>query len=108
MKLTIRARHLDLEPAQAAQLRRRVHAALDRLAAAIRAVEVTIVDVNGPKGGPDQQCRVRIRGREVGTIVIEQLGVDPLATVALATDRAPRATVRALARRRRFGPALAT
>lgn len=40
--------------------------------------------------------------------MIEQLGVDPLATVALAVDRAARATVRALARRRRFGPALAT
>ncbi len=106
MKLTIRARHLDLSPELRDQIHRRLHFALGRLAGEIDAVDVTISDLNGPKGGADKQCRVRIRGRSLGAIVIEHVGSEILPVLSLAADRAERAVVRALARRRRFGPAL--
>jgi hypothetical protein len=107
MKLTIRARHLHLTQELHEQIRRRIYFAFDRSALAIRAVDVSLTDINGPKGGPDKQCRVRVRGRGLPGIVIEHVGVDPLATMSLAADRAARAVLRALARHRGFAPALA-
>ena len=106
MKLTIRARHLDLAPELRDQIHRRLHFALGRLASEIQAVDVTIADVNGPRGGADKQCRVRIRGGSLGSLVIEHVGSEILPAMSVAADRAERSVVRALARRRRFGPAL--
>ena len=107
MKLTIRTRHLHLTPELQDQIRRRLGFALGRVAAAIRAIEVTLTDINGPRGGADKQCRVRVRGPGLPGIVIEHVGVDTLATVALAADRAERVVLRALARHRAFHPTLA-
>ncbi len=104
MKLTIRARHLDLSPELRDQLQRRLDFALGRLATAIRAVDVTIVDINGPKGGADKRCRIHVRGPSLGTITIDHVGADVLSTASLAADRAGRAVARSLARRRTFAP----
>jgi len=108
MKITIRARHLDLSPELRDLLHRRLEFALGRLATAIRAVDVTIVDINGPKGGADKQCRIHVRGPSLRRTVIEHVGTDVLSTVSLAAERAGRAVARSLARRRTFAPALAT
>lgn len=108
MKLTILARHLDLGPELRDQLHRRLDFALGRLATAIRAVDVTIADINGPKGGADKQCRIRVRGPSLRMIVIEHVGTEVLSTVSLAAERAGRAVARSLARRRTFAPVLAT
>ena len=102
MKLSIRSRHFDLTPELHDQITRRVHFALSRLDGSIESVDITIADVNGPRGGADKQCRIRVRGRALKTIVIEHLGLDSLATVSLALDRAARAVLRRVARRRAF------
>lgn len=106
MKLTIRARHVHLTQELHEQIRRRIHSAFARSSLAIRSIDVSLTDINGPKGGPDKQCRVQVRGRGIPSIVIEHVGVDTLATVALAADRAGRAVLRALVRSRAFTPAL--
>ncbi len=108
MKLTFRARHVDLSPELHDQLQRRLDFALGRLATAIRAVDVTIVDINGPKGGADKQCRIHVRGPLLRTIMIEHVGTEVLSTVSIAAERAGRAVARSLARRRTFAPTLAT
>jgi len=108
MKLTIRARHLALSPELRDHLQRRLDFALGRLATAIRAVDVTLVDTNGPKGGADKQCRIHVRGPSLREIVIEHVGTDVLSTVSVAAERAGRAVARSLARRRTFAPVLAT
>lgn len=104
LNVTIRTRHFELSPALRDQLHRRLTFALGRLAASIRAVEVTIVDTNGPRGGADKLLRIRVRGASLPSIVIEQVGTDILSTVSLAAERAERAVVRSLARRRTFAP----
>ncbi|MBL0220319.1 MAG: HPF/RaiA family ribosome-associated protein [Myxococcales bacterium] len=108
MKLTIRARHLDLTPELRDQLQRRLDFALGRFSTAIRTVDVAIVDINGPKGGDDKQCRIHVRGPALGEIVIEHVGSAVLATVSVAAERAGRAVTRSVARRRTFAPALAS
>ena len=109
MKLTIRSRHVLLTPALRDLIQRRLELAFSRIALEIRSVHCTITDINGPRGGPDKQVRLRVRARSLGGLVVEHLGSDPLVTVSLAADRAERALLRSLARRRSFAPfALAT
>lgn len=104
MKLTIRTRHLELTPETSEEIRQRLYTAFARISPWIRAADVTIADINGPKGGADKQCRMRIRGRSIPGIVVEHVGVETLATIATAAERAEQAVLRKLARRRMFAP----
>lgn len=107
MKLTIRTHHLDLGSELRDELQRRLTLALGRLTTAIRTVEVTITDINGPKGGADKRCRIQVRGPRLRDVVVEQVGLDVLGTVVTAVERAGYAVTRSVARRRRFAPAFA-
>jgi putative sigma-54 modulation protein len=107
MKLTIRTRHLELTPATHDEVRRRTFVAFGRISPWIRSVDITLADINGPKGGADKQCRLRIRGRGMTGVVVEHVGVDTLATVMSAAERAAQAVLRKVARRRSFAPVLA-
>ena len=107
MKIDIRARHLVLTPEARAEAHRRTTTSLARLSPWIRAVDVRISDINGPKGGADKLCRVRIRGRSIPSVVVEHVGTDTLAAIASAVDRAGQAIVRKMTRRRSFAPLLA-
>lgn len=107
MQIEIRTRHLKLSLEAHAELRRRVLRAFARIDLWVRSVEVMIADVNGPRGGEDKLCRLRVRGRSIRGVVVEQVGLDPLATVAQAAERAEQAMVRKMARRRGFAPVLA-
>jgi hypothetical protein len=108
MKLDIRTRHLSLSPAVLAELRRRVTVALARISPWVRTLDITVEDINGPKGGADKQVRVRLRGRAIPSIVIEHVGVETLETVAAAVERAEQALVRKMTRRRGLRPVLAS
>ena len=107
MKLDLRTRHLVLTPEARDQVRHRMSIALARVSSWIRVVDVTITDINGPKGGADKQCRLRIRGPSIPSVVVEHVGTETLATIASAAVRAEQVIIRKLARRRAFAPLLA-
>jgi ribosome-associated translation inhibitor RaiA len=73
---------------------------LDRFKHLIRAVRVTLRDVNGPKGGKDKRCLVQLDLSGGGLIVRESAGVDAYATIVEAFQRVERA-VASLGKRRR-------
>lgn len=100
MNLTIRTRHVHLTPVLHEQIRHRLYTAFGRISPWIRAVDVTISDINGPKGGLDKQCRLRVRGRSIPGIVIEHVGVDTLAVIADVAERAEQAVLRSVRRQR--------
>jgi putative sigma-54 modulation protein len=107
MKLTIRTRRVQLTTEMSAELERYIERTFDRIRPWIRQIDIMITDTNGPKGGPDKQVRLQLRGRSLPSIVVEDVGVDTLATVALAAARAEQAILRRAARRRAFVPVLA-
>jgi len=104
MKVIVRTHHIDLPAWQLADLARRIELAFSRLTHAIRVVDCMVTDINGPRGGADKHVRLRVSGRHVGAVVVEELGVDALTTVSSACVRAERALLRRLARRRAFVP----
>lgn len=72
--MEIRVRFVGVAPSDAraviSEVERRVEMALDRLAPRVREVSVAFSDVNGPRGGLDQQCVVIITPRNEGEPVV--------------------------------------
>ena len=100
MKLHVRARHVDVTPTLHDLVNRRVQFALARFEHAVREVHVTLGDTNGPRGGVDKTCQVRLGGPGVADIVVHAAAVELPAAVDDALHRAAQAVTRALGRRR--------
>jgi ribosome-associated translation inhibitor RaiA len=107
MKVTIRTRSLEFAPHLYDHVRRRLAFALSRLGPLIRAVDVLVADTNGPRGGVDKLCRIRVRGDELPPIVVEAADADIVTAIDVASDRVGRAVVRTRDRRRGFRERLA-
>jgi hypothetical protein len=76
---------------------------LGKFASSIERVSVRVTDVNGPRGGADQRCRVKVVLSGLPSVVVER----QRATREAAIDTALRATedsVRRIVRRRRMKP----
>ena len=100
MQVRVRVRGQFLLPSVRVDMRRRVHDALDRFEDRILRTEVTVSDVNGPRGGIDQQCKLNIIMAALPPIVIEASDESALAATTKALDRAARRVSDALNRRR--------
>jgi putative sigma-54 modulation protein len=97
MQLDIRGRNLRLTPALLDHVDRRIRFALGRFATRLSRVAVRIGDVNGPRGGVDKRCWIHL---ELGgkTLTIEEIDADLYVAIDRASERAGRATERAIAR----------
>ena len=104
MRLMIRVRGIELADELREVVVRRVRFALSRLVPVQGRVDVTLADVNGPRGGLDKRCRIRVHGGGVPEVVVEETGADLRAVVDAAADRTTRSFARALARRRLEAP----
>jgi ribosome-associated translation inhibitor RaiA len=100
MRLTIRSRNLDLTTELRDHATRRMYFALSRWSPVLRRVDVTLADINGPKGGIDKVCRIRVRAPRIGELVVEERDADVTVAVDLAANRMARTVARALERLR--------
>ncbi len=87
MRLTLTARRLPLPNGFAEMVNHRLTHALGRLAAQVRAVDLRLADVNGPKGGVDVECLARVRLDRGGELVVRGQDVDPAHAVAQVLER---------------------
>jgi hypothetical protein len=96
MNLHIRIHGLESTPELTQVVERYFHFALGRFRNRVRKVEVHLTDLNGPRGGPDKECRVlmKIMGRD--TVVIREVDSELNSAVARAAERAGRAAARHL------------
>lgn len=56
----VRTFGLDLDDDDRAYIRRRLGMKLGKFAEAIERISVRVLDVNGPRGGLDKECRVKV------------------------------------------------
>lgn len=99
MQLHIRGRNLQLTPALLEHVDKRLRFALGRFAARLSRVAVRVSDVNGPRGGVDKRCWIRL---DLGgkALTIDEIDANLYAAIDRASERAGRATERALNRLR--------
>ena len=103
MKLELRVRHLTLDPAMRESCDRHLLHSLGRLEERIRRVQLWIEDLNGPRGGRDVRCCLRICLRRGGALTVEAVDAVPQAAVGEVFDRARTALLR-IVHRQRWAP----
>lgn len=101
--LSVRTSGIDVTP----ELRRYVHARLGfrlgKFARHIERVTARFEDVNGPRGGVDTACRIKVVVSGLPSMVVEELASDAEVAFNRAGDRIERVVRRSLGRARGHG-----
>lgn len=100
MQVFVSAKNFKVSETIREHIDRRLAFALDRFQREIERIDVSLADLNGPKGGLDKQCRMVAKLRSDGTLVIEDQDIDFFAVIDRAADRLGHAVQRAIDRRR--------
>jgi putative sigma-54 modulation protein len=90
VKLRIAARSIPLNPLIRELVDRRIHFALGRFAQRISEVVVHFEDVNGPRGGVDQRCRIEASVLPWGRMTAHATEPDAAAALSHASARIAR------------------
>lgn len=100
MKIAMSGRKFKLTTELQEHVDRRVRFALGRFGTVVDRVDVSLSDVNGPRGGLDKRCQIVVKTRGAGEVVVDDHDRDLYAAVSRASDRIGRAVARTLERKR--------
>ena len=98
MQLVIRSRRVPLTPDLQAYCERSLRFALERFELRLARVSAVLFDVNGPRGGLDQVCRLLVDIVGGRRLVFESMEASAFAAVDVAADRARQTVARELGR----------
>ncbi len=101
MKIDIRSSNVPVSEALSHHTRQRLGVALRSLGSHIDRVVVRLVDVNGPKGGPDKVCRMDVRLLPAGRLLVEATDADAYVAISQAARRLEQSVARRLRRHAR-------
>jgi len=96
----IRVTGLSLDQDDRAYIRQRLGEKLGKYADSIERVTVRLEDVNGPRGGVDQACRIKVVLSGLPSVVVEHKALSLKPAVTGAITSVERAVRRAVERRR--------
>jgi ribosomal subunit interface protein len=99
MQIKIHAQGFTLTSSLREHVTRRLTFALSRFDDRITRISVRLADVNGPRGGRDKHCRLRIRLPRWPELIVEDIDTDMYAAVSRSAARAGRHVARKLARK---------
>lgn len=99
MQIDIQARDFSLTDALRGYAERRLRFALTCCDDYIQRVVMRLSDINGPRGGADKRCHLRVVLYGLPNLVVEDTEADLYLTIDRATDRAGRTLVRRIQRR---------
>jgi ribosome-associated translation inhibitor RaiA len=95
----IRATQVDLGTAERDYIRDKLASKFGKYASSVERISVRILDVNGPRGGVDQACRLKIVLRGLPSVVFESRDASLNVAVDAALSGAQRAVRRTVERR---------
>ena len=99
----VRVIGVELDEDDRALIRRKLGAKLGKFVASIERVTVRLTDTNGPRGGVDHVCNVKVVLSGLPSVVVERRDASPHAAIDLAL-RATEQAVRSSISRRRMKP----
>lgn len=94
MKIGIQCRGFSLTSAIAGHVHKRLDFLLGRGISGIRRVDVKLSDLNGPRGGVDKRCLIKVSIDGLRPVVIEDVQSDLYAAIDRAAGRASRTVLR--------------
>ena len=98
MKLDIQAKDFELSDSILTHITERVNFTLSSRFDQINKITIRVSDTNGPRGGIDKRCQVRVSLPRLKEIVVDDVQADLYVAIFRATDRASRTVNRRLAR----------
>ncbi|HCZ17052.1 MAG TPA: 30S ribosomal protein S30 [Candidatus Accumulibacter sp.] len=102
MQILTQARGFDLTTKVREHIERRLRFAFDRAHPYVNRISVVLSDVNGPRGGEDKSCRIRVSVVGAADVLIDDCQSDISVAIDRAVDRAGRTLARRLARQREY------
>ena len=96
MKARLTAHGIELSTELRDYVTRRVHFGLGRFVGSIKSLTVRLADINGPRGGIDKCCQIRVDAGLNQKVVVRERQETIHAAVALAMERVERAVERQL------------
>ncbi|MGH8279920.1 MAG: HPF/RaiA family ribosome-associated protein [Gammaproteobacteria bacterium] len=99
MPAYIRAAGVEIDRADRDYLQRKLGRKLGKFGMDIERVSVRIEDVNGPRGGGDKSCRIKVTLRRLPSVVVKEQHSALQAAMDKALERAGRTVARQLQRR---------
>jgi ribosomal subunit interface protein len=100
MDLRITGNNVSISEALKSYTERSLRTCLANTDRRVQEVEVRVADVNGPKGGVDKLCGIRVVLRRAGIVFVEARGADAYGTVDKAAARLRAAVARRVGRHR--------
>ncbi|MFN7970934.1 MAG: HPF/RaiA family ribosome-associated protein [Acidobacteriota bacterium] len=100
MTIKVRGHGIVVGPELAGFVERRLAFALSRFGGRVRAVQVRLADLNGPRGGIDKRCSMQASLTPSGDVRVEDTDSQLPAAVDRAATRLARAVGATLERRR--------
>ena len=97
MKIGIQCRGFSLTSAIAGHVHKRLDFLLGDRIRRLRRVDVTLSDLNGPRGGVDKRCLIKVSIDGLRAVVIEDIQPDLYVAIDRAAGRASRTVVRRMA-----------
>ena len=96
MQIDIQARGFKLTEATRTYCDRRLRFALGSMVGDVHSVTIRLADQNGPRGGIDTRCSIRVTLRDGPLVIILQEDTDLYVAIDRAVDRASRTAARRL------------
>lgn len=96
----VRVIGVELDEENRALIRRKLGMKLGKFAPSIERVTVRVTDANGPRGGVDHVCNVKVVLSGLPSVVAERRGAAPHAAIDLALRATEQAVRRSVGRRR--------
>lgn len=90
MRIKIRTQDMSLTRGMEQLVYTRIHSALGRLSRRVNEVILSFEDVNGPRGGEDIHCRIRLFVQPRGEVYVSAIAATPGAALSKAVQRAER------------------
>ena len=97
MRIAIQSQDFSLTDALENHVHKRLDFTLSRGGARVRRVDVRLSDLNGPRGGIDKRCLVKVRLDGLPVVVVEDIQSDLYTAIDRAASRAGRTVMRRLA-----------
>ena len=97
--LSIHTKGFSLTGALKARVSERINLIIGNVGHPITAIDVRLSDINGPRGGVDKKCNIRIKLSGQPSIIVTDIQHDMYYAIDRAASRAMRAVRRQLSQR---------
>lgn len=104
MELTITDLNVGLSNESIVRIKQKTRRIFGKISDSVKAINVTIDDVNGPKGGKDKKCRIVIHTKGMPNIVITDNQASVMSAVNISLSRAKMALIRKVKRKQKNTP----